>query len=1093
MRPHLYFLALLVSLATSAARASQTTSNNGSAPAAASSQKTTAREENTPAPAKPGYSKEPFVEEEGRVKVALQNNGTSTRETYDRIRIQSDAGVQHYSVMTFPYESATQALVIDYVRVRKPDGTVVVTPADSIQDMPAEITRQAPIYSDLREKQVAVKGLGVGDVIEALAHWQTTKPLAPGQFWFSFNFVHDYIILHEELQISVPKGRAIKYDSPGYQPTVVVDGDREILTWTYSQLQSKSAEDQKKEQDEQTYETAIGQLPPPDVQISSFQSWAEVGAWYDALQRDRVTPDADIRARAAELTKGAADENAKLRAIYEYVSTQVHYIGVAFGIGRIQPHSAGEILANQYGDCKDKHMLLASLLAAVGIQAYPALINTTHRLDPAVPSPAQFDHMITAVPQANGFVWLDTTPEVSPYGYLLSMLREKNSLVIPDGKPAELVLTPSSTSKALETFQIDGTLSSDGTLKAKVQRTISGDDTEVLLRSAFRSVGMTQWKDLVQKLSYLTGFAGDVSDVSVSPPEKIDEPLIISYNYTRKDFPQWSEHRIAVALPPTMAASSDEKPSHPILLGQAGLEVHYESRIVLPSGYAPQLPAAVDLDEPFATYHASYSLDKGALKVERTLIAKMREVPLADFDAYKSFSKTVGDDYTLYIGLTPTHVTVASYQDAIWALPYSPNPAAARAYDDARDDYNKHDLDGEITSLKRAVEIDPKFTRAWLWLGNIYAFERKTDEAIAALRSAVANDPQQALAYKGLGFMLMSAHKFDEAASVWKQLMQVAPNDPDGPADLGATLSSAKRYGEAATALESAIKLNAESAPLYTQLGSAYLQAGEESKALAAYRKALDIDSSALYLNNIGYALADADKQLSLALEYAQKAVQEEEEAASKIKLSELKDADLAHPSILAAYWDTLGWVYFRMGKLDDAEKYLSAAWVLSQATDMGDHLAQVYAKEHKKKEAIHTFRQALSTTRDPELTREMTNHLLELGSSPEDDPLKFDGGAELSHLRTFDLPGLTNIKGTAEFFLLFGPGANGSKLQDVIFIRGSDELKDAGRILSSVNFNVLFPDNGPERLVRRGIVTCDPIIHCSAVLYPPNLVRSVN
>jgi transglutaminase-like putative cysteine protease len=108
-----------------------------------------------------------------------------------------------------------------------------------------------------------------------------------------------------------------------------------------------------------------------------------------------------------------------MRAIYNYVSMQIHYIGVDFGIGRYQPHSPSEVLNNRYGGCKDKHTLLASLFDAAGIGAYPALISSFRELDPDVPSPAQFNHVITVVPQGNGFVWLDTITEVAPFGYLV--------------------------------------------------------------------------------------------------------------------------------------------------------------------------------------------------------------------------------------------------------------------------------------------------------------------------------------------------------------------------------------------------------------------------------------------------------------------------------------------------------------------------------------------------------------------------------------------------------------------------------------------------------------------------------------------------
>src|SRR5579862_6772209 len=159
---------------------------------------------------KPDYSKEPFVEEAASVKMAFQNDGTSTLDTYDRVRIQSDAGVQRYSIARFQYESATQGVTIDFIRVRKPDGTVVVTPSDGIQDIAADITREAPFYSDLREKQAAVKGLGVGDLLEIQARWQTTKPLVPGQFWLELNFDHDHVLLEDKVEISIPRDRAIR-------------------------------------------------------------------------------------------------------------------------------------------------------------------------------------------------------------------------------------------------------------------------------------------------------------------------------------------------------------------------------------------------------------------------------------------------------------------------------------------------------------------------------------------------------------------------------------------------------------------------------------------------------------------------------------------------------------------------------------------------------------------------------------------------------------------------------------------------------------------------------------------------------------------
>ncbi len=161
-----------------------------------------------------------------------------------------------------------------------------------------------------------------------------------------------------------------------------------------------------------------------------------------------------------------------------------------------------------------------------------------------MPSPGQFDHVISMVPRGNSAVWLDTTPEVAPFAYLITPLRGKHALVIPEDKAPTLTMTPvDPPTKASQTFKIDAKLNDSGTLEGKIERTIQGDDLEVMLRSAFRRVPMPQWKDLIQQISYGSGFAGDVSEVTASSPEKTDEPFRFSYNYSRKDFPDWSNRR----------------------------------------------------------------------------------------------------------------------------------------------------------------------------------------------------------------------------------------------------------------------------------------------------------------------------------------------------------------------------------------------------------------------------------------------------------------------------------------------------------------------------------------------------------------------
>ncbi len=830
------------------------------------------------APAKPDYSKEPYVIEQVSTQVDFENDGTETRDLKAIVHIQSDAGIQNFAVLTLPYQSSIENLEINYVRVRKPDASVVLTLPDNIQDLASEVTRQAPMYSDLREKHIAVKGLGKGDVLEYGFRSHVTKPLVPGQFWFSYTFPRGGIILKETLQVSVPAGRTIKWSSRKSKPVITESAERRFFTWSNSQTEHLTKEQEEQEAETLVYQAGRGRVPAPEIQLSSFESWEQLGRWYDSLQQDRVKPTPEVRAKAIDLTKGMTDDTAKARALYNYVSEQIHYIGISLGIGRFQPHSAAEVLANQYGDCKDKHTLLAALLAAVNIPAYATLIGSAQELDPQIPAPSQFDHLISAIQLDGHLVWVDTTPEVGSFRYLTGGLRGKQALLVNIDKSPALITTPEETPvKSLQVFRIDATLSDTGTLKGKVIQLAQGNDLELILRAAFRRVPFQKWNELVQQISYNSGFSGDVSDVTASEPEKMDEPVRYSYNYERKDYPDWPNRRINSPLPPIGLPAIDPKNDkvHPIWLGWPS-ETDFEAHVELPKGYRPTLPKDLNLIQPFAEYRRVYRLKDGVLTSERHMIVKHGDVLPADYEAYKKFSKQIGDDYSSNILLSSGPSSPANYQSEVWELPGTDNPDAARAYDDAREKANREDIQGAIAALKHSIEADPKFVRARLWLGQIYLSQRQNDSAIQQFRKAVEIDPDQAVSYKALGFALMSEQKAEEALSVWRKMAEALPRDSGGIEMQGVSLLMLKRYKEAQTVLESALSLNPESTEIRVQLGGAYLHSGESAKATLVYKKAIELDSKPFLLNNIAYDLAENGGDLTLAFEYARKAVSEE-------------------------------------------------------------------------------------------------------------------------------------------------------------------------------------------------------------------------
>jgi len=1022
----------------------------------------------------PDYSKEGVIIQDFAHDVTFDATGTSHLIQTATIRVQSEAGVRAFGVLTFNYSNDNESVSIAYIRVRKPDGSVVETPAENVQDLSSEVARVAPTYSDLRQKQVPVKALSVGDTLEYKVTIDTTKPIIPGQFWYSENFITGVVVLKETLRISMPADKYVNVVSPTLKPEVHEEAGHKIYLWKTAQLEPSAQETDKKKP-----------VPPPSpypaVEVSTFRNWDELGRWYAALQADRVKVTAPIQSKADELTKGLTTPDAKLQALYNYVSTQFRYISISLGAGRYQPHFAADVLTNQYGDCKDKHTLFASLLKAAGIDAWPVLIGSAGKLDAAVPSPGQFDHVITVVPKQKDYVWLDTTPEVAPYGYLAPALREKQALVIPSNGPAVLMTTPLDlpfpNSQALD---VNGTLSSEGTLKAHFDLTARGD-FEVIYRAAFREVSPAQWQELVQSMVASMGFAGTVSNIDAGNPANLDKPFHFSYDYERKNFSDWDNRRIT---PPLFYISvpfneGDEKPTEPIDLGASG-ELKYHATVHLPKDFSADLPDGVNAQASFAEYHSTYSVTGGVLSASRRFTLKSK-VPVSAWGEYVPFAKKVQADQNQFLQLVSTANSAKA--------PAHSNPEAAKLVQQALESLQRHDLNSARDQLARAERLNPKERSLWSAYASLRFFSGDFGKVEEALEKEIKTTPDNIPAYKMLAQQQYQSGKHEQAIETLRSLLKITPEDSAAITRLASMLVEQKHYKEVPELLRPALAKSPDDLGLKIFIVQALLRGGQTEEGAAAAKQVGDSASDPMLLNDAAYELADAKVDLPSAIKYALKSVSLLETQAKDVSLATLNNEDFAVVNSLSSAWDTLGWAYFQSGDLDKAQKYIEAAWKLGQHPAAADHLGQIYAVQGKKEAAAHAWQLALAGNSALNETRE---RLRLIGTSPQ--PAQHSSVAqvrpeeELGKLRTTDLPDLPKQKGTAEFFVLF----SARKVEDAEFISGDETLKNATASLIKAQYDLPVPDDGPERIPRRGILSCSVYTtpSCQFVLLLPSTTQ---
>src|SRR6516225_8310596 len=190
------------------------------------------------------YSQEAFVTERYKESFRFENDGTGHEQIDARIRINSESGVQALGQLKVGYSALSDKLEIAYVRVIKPDGTVVTAQESGIQDITYP---NALMYTDYHEKHISVPALRPGDVLEYRYIRNIVNPLTPGQFWTSYDFRDRGIVLDEQLEIDIPKSRQIKLkNEPGADPKITDEGERRIYRWKHSHLDDDEEADPKK-------------------------------------------------------------------------------------------------------------------------------------------------------------------------------------------------------------------------------------------------------------------------------------------------------------------------------------------------------------------------------------------------------------------------------------------------------------------------------------------------------------------------------------------------------------------------------------------------------------------------------------------------------------------------------------------------------------------------------------------------------------------------------------------------------------------------------------------------------------------------------
>ncbi|HEY3571502.1 MAG TPA: tetratricopeptide repeat protein [Thermoanaerobaculia bacterium] len=213
--------------------------------------------------------------------------------------------------------------------------------------------------------------------------------------------------------------------------------------------------------------------------------------------------------------------------------------------------------------------------------------------------------------------------------------------------------------------------------------------------------------------------------------------------------------------------------------------------------------------------------------------------------------------------------------------------------------------------------------------------DKHYDEALALL----AKEKETPAIAARRAEVLSKAGRSSEAEKI---LSGLAAGDESSQLAAAQAWQRLEKYQDSIPVLEKLAAAHPDQAPTGFLLGAAYERSGQRDKAVAEFRRVLQVDPDFhAALNYLGYTLAEAGVSLDEALKLVTRAV--------------ALDPDNG------AYVDSLGWTYYRLGRPEQARNYLErAARLEPEDATLQEHLGDVYVALGQKERARQAYQRAL-------------------------------------------------------------------------------------------------------------------------------------
>ncbi len=569
------------------------------------------------------YPDDPFIYLLDDGVLRYEADGRGTRTYRQVVQILTQDGVETWAEQSFGYEPGHQKLTVNWVRVLRPDGSVVSDAPTLVQDADIPATMGNPVYTDQKVKRMSLRGVAPGTLVDFSYTLEEQKPWLAGDFYRTWSVHTSRLVRRSRYLVDLPASltpHIVERNLLTARRTTTA-GNRRTYLWASTDVPAIRTEEF----------AADSNGIYSSIEVGGAISWADIGRWYAGLARGRETLTPELRTELAGIVADARSAEDSLRAVHRWVAQDFRYVSVALGVGGYQPRTPAEVRAAGYGDCKDKATMFVALARAMGFTANVVLLNAGAAVERMVPAIEQFNHAIAVVDRPAGRTFVDLTSDLTPWGELPPSDQGQFALVVqPDGRTEETILPEDPARRNLSETRIAGDLTADGLADVHYLERAEGT-RQYGLRGMF-TAPLDSTRRAAFARSLATGmFPGGVGDsLQIFDGRDLQADVAVSMHIARGQAGRRSGTTMILNLPfshmgglADAATALEEKGQRrfPIdaarVIGPiAGLS---EFSLTLPAGWQAHLPAPVTVDGVWGSYSASFTQAGRVLTVTRKL------------------------------------------------------------------------------------------------------------------------------------------------------------------------------------------------------------------------------------------------------------------------------------------------------------------------------------------------------------------------------------------------------------------------------------------------------------------------------------------